>query len=181
MFEIQESEGDTTMAIMYIGEINETIWSLIAEIAEILAFRHGGTSSDWLKTMQKTRYFTLLLDRKTGLMNEGSPFLAREFEKELGLKHVDKMIDWKKTKWSPIDAQAEIVFELYNTCRLSKEQVTELLEKSTILERARDAYELVFMDGAQQFLSDIRASIKKECGIGYRVQRRHNENKQVRV
>lgn len=169
------------MATMYIGEINSLIWRLMAGVSEILAFRHGGTSSDWLKKIQKTRYFELLRDRRTGLLAEGEPFLADEFEKEMGLKHIDKMIDWKNTDWDPIEAQAEILFELYNTCRLSKEQVTELLEKSTILERARDAYELVFMDGAQQFLSDIRASIKKECGIGYRVQRRHNENKQVRV
>lgn len=169
------------MAYMYIGEINGVIWGLLAEVAEILAFRYGGTSTDWLKKMQKTRYFMLLIDRRTGIINEGSPFIASEFEKELGLRHIDKMIDWKNTDWDPIDAQAEIVFELHNTCRMTQEQVSELLEKSTILERARDAHELVHMWGGQQFLSEIRASIKEESGIGYQVRKRHNENKQVRV
>ena len=91
------------MSIMYIGTINRLIWRLMAGVAEILANKHGGNSTQWLVKMQKTDFFMLLSDRNTGLL------------------------------------------------------------------------------GGQEFLSEIRASIKKESGIGYQVRKRHNENKQVRV
>lgn len=41
------------MAMMYIGEINSLIWRLMAGVSEILAFRHGGTSTDWLKKYKR--------------------------------------------------------------------------------------------------------------------------------
>ena len=44
------------MSIMYIGTINRLIWRLMAGVAEILANKHGGNSTQWLVKMQKTGF-----------------------------------------------------------------------------------------------------------------------------
>lgn len=167
------------MSIMYIGTINRLIWRLMAGVAEILANKHGGNSTQWLVKMQKTGFFMLLSDRNTGLLAESEYYLAKEFEKQMDMVNIPTGPN--TVDWDTILAQAEILFELHNTCRMNHEQITELIQKSTIMKMAGDAHELVHLLGGQEFLSEIRASIKEESGIGYQVRKRHNENKQVRV
>lgn len=144
----------------------------VAYVTRMFSAEFGNTTGYWLKRIQKSKVYEWLFDYPTGVWREGELYIHDCLCQEFGLpiQYIDLSEQMKKvTDYNVLFIQALILRGLNEKCNLTHLQVTEIIEKTDLIEFMEETYEILHQQGLYANLEEVQQYLGKHYGIKIKI------------